>query len=404
MKNNLEETKLAIAKVYYRNKIKRITLAETFEQFDIDVKKMFEINNKLLYRYIINDIRTPIINEYQYEIMKDKMNSKAILKIEAEDDDILGFLISENFNEVTHSVIPASYNIEERQEVNDEIFKPEVREDSELEKIIMNELLKAKDNLVNQFNQMVGFYRDKKAEGVSSRVRHTDVFCSACEKEIIGIRYLCKHCRVNFCEYCEEMNNQDSKHFVLKIRVPQKVYILGEPVEELRLDNAPIGNSKISLYDSKCLSSNLKLNAYCNAHLIKTIKLLNTGSLLWSREFSLAPLHWSTITGPRSLLRVKIEPGKDINIDVVFNTDLPNGTYKSIWQLCDGKDNFFGEKVEVEITLDRRPNQNGLNIPRNMPDYQPGDRLRNGAMIQHQYNLRNRTKQGKEIQENRSYK
>jgi hypothetical protein len=112
---------------------------------------------------------------------------------------------------------------------------------------------------------------------------------------------------------------------------------------------------KADQLSSKCLYSVPKLKACCGDALCTNLKLHNDGKIAWPKDVSLSCLDVSAIKGMRTPLRVKIEPGRDINVDVNFKTTLPEGEYLSYWQLVNNMDNStFGEIIKFEITLEKK--------------------------------------------------
>lgn len=107
---------------------------------------------------------------------------------------------------------------------------------------------------------------------------------------------------------------------------------------------------------SQCLTSNLEI--VTNEHskeIIKTLKLKNNGSKNWPKPVYLTCLtESSTITGNSVPIKLKVESGKENNVEIKLNNkDLKTGNYISVWQLQTEKKEFFGEKIVLNIKIEK---------------------------------------------------
>ena len=52
------------------------------------------------------------------------------------------------------------------------------------------------------------------------KLNKTEIICNNCKEAIAGICYKCKICKdFNYCEKCEEKNNEKHEHPLIKINV-----------------------------------------------------------------------------------------------------------------------------------------------------------------------------------------
>jgi hypothetical protein len=366
--NELDESKLASAKIYFKNIVKRVQVPNTLDEFNTEVKRILSTNRRLLFRYLDGESKVPILNENNYHAMQKLLSTGKTMKIEAEEEEILSFLNSENFNQMANSVLIHS-EIVNKIPIEPVVVKVETSID-ELDKGMLEGLVNAKTNMMNELIQVIKGYK----EGKQKKTRHPGVFCQYCSVEICGIRYVCKNCNTNICELCEDKHNNDREHLVIKVRSPQQF---------IALYNADaLSASKVCLLSSACLTNNIQLKAKTNSDLIKTVKLSNNGKVAWPKTVTLVCLDTSTIKGPRSLLRVKIDPGKDINIDVVFYTNIPEGEYVSTWQLCNDDNTYFGEKVAFTVTLEQGEKRPEVVIPSHSISSRNGHTLQQPTFFQ----------------------
>ena len=60
----------------------------------------------------------------------------------------------------------------------------------------------------------------KKLEEISKKLNKTEIICNNCKEAIAGICYKCQICKdFNYCEKCEEKNNEKHEHPLIKINV-----------------------------------------------------------------------------------------------------------------------------------------------------------------------------------------
>ena len=60
----------------------------------------------------------------------------------------------------------------------------------------------------------------KKLEEISKKLNKTKIICINCKEAITGICYKCQTCKdFNYCEKCEEKNNEKHEHPLIKINV-----------------------------------------------------------------------------------------------------------------------------------------------------------------------------------------
>jgi hypothetical protein len=135
--------------------------------------------------------------------------------------------------------------------------------------------------------------------------------------------------------------------------------------------NAPKKIEKSPL-NSECLTQNLHSEVTHNTNEIrKTVKLLNNGTLAWPNPcFFTCLKEESSVFGNTNFLKLKVEPGKEINVEVCINLkDVKSeGRYFSVWQLQNEKKVAFGQKVilsvDVKFPHDIMINKEYIQIPK----------------------------------------
>lgn len=242
---------------------------------------------------------------------------------------------------------------------------------------------------------------------------HPDVRCDGCSVHpIIGDRYKCSICEdFDYCGNCEEKFKDTHLHPFIKIRQPklapskiisivkdeneqasrlnpkkvkdqvqenanfyynkvvdftdnlnQKLLNLhklqfdhNEVLAQLGLQSPPVKRVQPAL-SSSCLTMNLNLNVVNNTNEArKSIKLLNNGTVSWPKPCYFTCIeNESTIFGNSNLLKIRVDPGKEINVEVCFNLkDVKEpGEYVSVWQLQNEKKEGFGQKVVFTVKFE----------------------------------------------------
>ncbi len=209
---------------------------------------------------------------------------------------------------------------------------------------------------------------------------HTHVTCDGCgESPIKGRRFKCAVCHdFDFCSKCEELNKDSHQHPFIMIRHPdrapisiscivkencpiiQKVIPFNQQYKLADVFNNVNNNNIQSVFEqnlqlsSQCLSNSLSIViSEDSKELVKTVKLKNNGQKSWPKPVYLTCLtDQSTIKGPNVPIKIKVDPGKENNVEVKLSKkDLKVGDYISIWQLQNEKKEFFGEKVVLNVKI-----------------------------------------------------
>ena len=115
-------------------------------------------------------------------------------------------------------------------------------------------------------------------------------------------------------------------------------------------------NEKESMsLSSRCLTENLTVSALNNTNEIrKSLKLRNEGLIAWPKYSYFTCIEdESAIKGLNVPLKIKVDPGKEINVEVCLNLKQikEEGLYKSIWQLHNEKREPFGQKVALTVDV-----------------------------------------------------
>jgi len=106
---------------------------------------------------------------------------------------------------------------------------------------------------------------------------------------------------------------------------------------------------------SQCLTNSLDIVCTEDAkEIIKTLKMKNNGAKNWPKPVYLTCHNEaSTITGNSVPIKLKVESGKENNVEIKLNNkDLKAGEYVSVWQLQNEKKEFFGEKVVMTVKVE----------------------------------------------------
>jgi len=130
--------------------------------------------------------------------------------------------------------------------------------------------------------------------------------------------------------------------------------------QEYKLADAIINQSIIaepSELSSHCLTSNLDIVTFEDAkEVLKTLKLKNNGAKSWPKPVYLTCIsEESTLTGNSVPIKLKIESGKENNVEIKLNNkDLKAGNYVSVWQLQNEKKDFFGDRIVLKIKVEKK--------------------------------------------------
>jgi len=216
-----------------------------------------------------------------------------------------------------------------------------------------------------------------KTDPVKSNVVHAGVTCDGCGVfPVVGSRFKCAVCHnFDYCANCEEKNKEAHPHPFVLIRTPERAPhsiqcvvredcpIIQKSIPfngDYKLADAIINNSiiaEVSELSSQCLTSNLDIVSFEDAkEILKTIKLKNNGVKSWPKPVYLTCVaEASTITGPSVPIKLKIESGKENNVEIKLNNkDLKAGDYVSVWQLQNEKKESFGEKIALKVKVEKK--------------------------------------------------
>jgi len=217
-------------------------------------------------------------------------------------------------------------------------------------------------------------------EGSKDLTIHPHVTCDGCgESPIKGIRFRCAVCHdFDYCSKCEKSNIDSHQHPFIMIRHPdrapisiscvvkedcpiiQKVIPFNHEYKLADVYNNVINNNIQSVFEKKpelssqCLSNSLNVViSEDSKELVKTIKMKNNGQKSWPKPIYLTCLtDQSTLKGPNAAIKIKVDAGKENNIEVKFNkNDFIVGDYVSVWQLQTENKEFFGEKVVLNVKI-----------------------------------------------------
>jgi hypothetical protein len=270
---------------------------------------------------------------------------------------------------------------------------------------ISSKLNKLKVRLIKKVTRRVHKYIDYKASQRKPIIRqpnsnevHPNISCHGCGVlPIIGNRFKCTVCEnFDYCEACEEKNQQTHTHPFIKIRNPsqapkQIITIINDDDEAdygVEQEGFKKINNQVNYYINRVVDNikdldlipnkvfdffrpdgdkklDQKPSATCNTKIIevvnnktvvkKNIRLTNNGTVNWPK-----PAHFTCLTdesavcGPSVPIRVAVVPGTDANVEVTF--DLKDikapGTYISKWVLQNEQHVAFSDKFDIEVVVD----------------------------------------------------
>jgi len=219
----------------------------------------------------------------------------------------------------------------------------------------------------------------------SSSITHAGVTCDGCGMyPLVGNRFKCAVCHnFDFCNACEENNKETHPHPFILIRTPDRApHSISCVVKEscpiiqksipfnsdYKLADVIINNSiiaEVNELSSQCLTSNLDIVSFEDSkEILKTLKLKNSGAKSWPKPVYLTCIgESSTIVGHNVPIKLKIESGKENNVEVKLNNkDLKAGDYVSVWQLQNEKKEFFGEKIVLKVKIEKKVESKPLEI------------------------------------------
>lgn len=216
--------------------------------------------------------------------------------------------------------------------------------------MVQEKLQQVQNEIINEINQKISLTNQSKvilSSQLSKKIENLPVHagkqCQVCKKgDIKGIRYKCTVCPdCNLCEDCERNTSHDPEHVLIKIRKP----IDDSTIQIKHFTYINKGNA----YD--CFPRSI--NGYVMDHFNSQVKLTNTGKENWLPGFSFKCITSSSeITGEAAPINAKIVPGKDIYVEITFDSSgKQKGNYQSQWQMFNQKGVPFGEVTKLEITL-----------------------------------------------------
>jgi len=104
---------------------------------------------------------------------------------------------------------------------------------------------------------------------------------------------------------------------------------------------------------------NLVINVEENTEIRKQIKLKNSGQYIWKKYCTFVCLNNKDknfyLRGNDVNLKLAIKPGETINVEIIIPASrVQKGKYISVWQLRNENNEYFGEQVTLEITVNSK--------------------------------------------------
>jgi len=354
-----------------------MTILENINDKKENIKNEILINNeidkfnKVLDKFKNNEIKELIIKGK--EKRKDRKHSKEKKKKESKKDD--------------------KKDYEELIKTYENKFK------STFEKVLSKNLEKCKQKLMEKamgktkkiVEELISNKR-KASNCIDDEILHLCVTCDGCgKKPLKGIRYKCAVCHdFDYCAKCEEKNKNSHPHPFIMIRKPERAPLTIQCMireampllqnnipnnneykfEEIipkninKIEESPHFNNNINQsiivdlkeLSSECLTSSLEIKCKDDTkEMVKSIKMKNNGERSWPKPVYLTCIkEESGIYGPSSSIKLKVEKGKETNVEIKLNCkDVKEGSYVSVWQLQNDKKEFFGQKISLKITIEK---------------------------------------------------
>jgi hypothetical protein len=124
---------------------------------------------------------------------------------------------------------------------------------------------------------------------------------------------------------------------------------------ESKSNNTENNSHKNITLSSKCVTTNLTISAINNTNEVrKSLKLQNDGTHAWPKFCYFTCIEEeSAVKGQNVPLKIKVDPGKEINIEVCLNLKhiKEEGVYQSVWRLQNEKREPFGQKVNLSVDV-----------------------------------------------------
>ena len=306
---------------------KKLKAPENFESLMASIEKIYKNNdpNKI---YRIKDLKTE-------KIIKDQNDFESLI-LEHLTESEIKLLISI----IDKPKIP-EYQEERNQIIYESnIILPKQEELSEEEQIKQ----KIRDMVQTKLKILEQSIIEDISKEINPPIIHKGINCSICgKKDIVGIRYKCSMCQnFNLCEKCEENNEHDDNHVLLKIKEP----ITSEKNLEEKIQNTII-IPEVD-FQAEPIEFNFKASNLIN---IQTVTLTNTTNFIWKKKTKFICIkEKSSLIGNDIILEEEIKPGNYTNIEIVYENMekvKQNNEYYSFFRLIDenkkqiGKIHFF---------------------------------------------------------------
>jgi len=248
----------------------------------------------------------------------------------------------------------------------------------ELRKDITNKAIKEANKVIDECYAK----NETSVKAATSKVVHNRVSCDGCSIfPVVGDRYKCSICvDFDFCSACEEKGTHP--HPFIKIRNPdiaptKIICFANDNFDNLHLNKETLPENKyinkivdelpnLVNFDNleeiikeeallaSATQNNIELSVEQNCELRRTVKLVNTGKKTWPAPTYFTCLKQSTIHGNSVPIKIKIDSGKEINVEAVFDLmGVQPGTYLSEWQCQDSNNNAFGDIIVFHIKVNK---------------------------------------------------
>jgi hypothetical protein len=110
-------------------------------------------------------------------------------------------------------------------------------------------------------------------------------------------------------------------------------------------------------YDDRGMSAPAQFNP--GAQFTKGWKVQNNGSCTWNTGYQLVFAHGNVpqakMGGSAVKLTRQVQPGESYDVQISLVAPLKAGTYQALWQMQNGKDQAFGERLPVGVQVAAQP-------------------------------------------------
>ena len=90
-------------------------------------------------------------------------------------------------------------------------------------------------------------------------------------------------------------------------------------------------------------------------YFVKTWRIVNNGTTTWNNSFRLVFVQGSQMGGVPTYIQGTVNPGQNYDISVGMTAPTTPGSYQGWWQMVNGSNVPFGQRIYVAITVPGAP-------------------------------------------------